>query len=91
MVFGVPFSITLAFFMLAFHVLFVFLTEWLTLLPCTVALPQTSHFAIIYTPPLIRSLRKTNTILTYRLMNLQGYFKILCIRYGKKCNDIIEL
>ena len=57
--FGVPFTIALTFLTLGFHVLFDLLCEWLTLIPNTTPLPQISHFAMIYTPPILLSIIKT--------------------------------
>lgn len=44
---GVPFTIAFTRWTLGFHVLFVSLWEWETLLPKVTPLPQISHFAIV--------------------------------------------
>lgn len=53
MVFGVPFTTALTLLILGFHVLLVFLWEWDTLLPNTTPFPQTLHFAMTATPPVL--------------------------------------
>lgn len=53
MVFGVPFTTALTLLILGFQVLLVFLWEWDTLLPNTTPLPQTLHFAMTATPPVL--------------------------------------
>lgn len=42
------FSITVMRFTFGRHIFFVFLFEWLTLLPIWIDFPQTSHFAMAY-------------------------------------------
>lgn len=53
MVFGAPSTMALTFLRFGFQVLFVLLWEWLTLIPKTMPFPQTAHFAIYRTPPVM--------------------------------------
>jgi hypothetical protein len=45
---GLLSSSTLILFTLGRHTFLVFLLEWLTLLPTCIALPQTSHLAMVF-------------------------------------------
>ena len=54
-----PFTTALTFLMFGFQVLFDLLCEWLTLIPKVTPLPQISHFAIVQTPPISKTIIKT--------------------------------
>ena len=76
MVFGVPLTMALTFLRLGFQVLLLLLWEWLTLIPKTMLLPQTSHFAIYRTPPINL---KTIITLSQTLMCIAPYMSTYLI------------
>ena len=80
---GTPFTLHLTCLIFGFHILFVFLWEWLTLWPNWTLLPQTAHFAMTAPPRNLLSLLycKLITWLFYQIAYeiARNFFKFILV------------